>query len=61
VLGGSRINSIAAGPDGSIWIAGSVGRNRAAVYRIDPDAVFEAQAAAAEADAIEPTEDASST
>jgi hypothetical protein len=56
-----RVHSLSAAPDGSIWIAGSVGRNRAAVYRIDPVAVFAARETAADADAMETAEDASST
>ena len=61
VLDGTRVNSIADAPDGSIWIVGSVGRNRGAVYRIDPDEVFAAQETAAGADEMEPAEDATST
>lgn len=61
VLDGTRVNSIAAAPDGSIWIAGRVGRNRGAVYRVDPDEVFASQGTATGADGVEPAEDATST
>jgi hypothetical protein len=61
VLEGVRVNSIAAAPDGSLWVAGSVGRNRGAAYRIDPGAVLAAQETADEAAGMEPAEDATST
>jgi len=61
VLEDARVNSIAAAPDGSIWVVGSVGRNRAAVYRIDPGVVYAAQESAIGADETEPAEDATST
>jgi hypothetical protein len=61
VLDGARINSIAAAPDGSLWIAGRVGRNRGAVYRIDPAAVFAALAESAEDAGGTSAEEASST
>lgn len=63
VLEGTRINSMAAAPDGSLWIAGSVPRNRGVVYRIDPSQVFAAQATTEEpeeGDEAEPAEDATS-
>lgn len=61
VLDGTRVNSMAAAPDGSFWIAGSVGRNRGAVYRIDPSRVFAAHGTVDEAGELEPAADATST
>ena len=42
-------------------IAGSVGRNRGAVYRIDPSEVFAAHGTVDEAGELEPAADATST
>lgn len=52
VLTGIRVNEVATAPDGSIWVAGGVGKGNGGVYRIDPAAVFAAQEEAVAAEAV---------
>ncbi len=40
VLKGTRLDEIAAAPDGSFWLAGGVGKSSGGVYRVDPAGVF---------------------
>ncbi len=62
VLDRMRVNSVSAAPDGSFWVAGSVGNKRGALYRVEPTAVFAAQVAVENETAeAEAAEEASST